>query len=98
MLQTFEIFYEAVPGLESRKYTNEQGTTRWFTGGHLDREDGPAVEYANGRVGWYLFGQRFRTPEEWAASVLEWNNKPNDPAAVQEFLRPILAKQTKNLI
>ncbi len=37
---------------ESNKY--------WFLNGKLHREDGPAVECANGTKYWYLNGQRHR--------------------------------------
>lgn len=29
--------------------------------GHLHREDGPAVEYADGSQSWYLYGELHRT-------------------------------------
>ncbi len=33
---------------------DEYGTKRWYLNGNLHREDGPAVEYANGKKYWYL--------------------------------------------
>ena len=33
---------------------DEYGTKRWFLNRNLHREDGPAVEYANGDKSWYL--------------------------------------------
>ena len=34
--------------------------TEWFLNGKYHREDGPAVEYANGSKVWYLNGKRHR--------------------------------------
>lgn len=33
---------------------------KWYLNGKLHREDGPAVEYANGEKCWYLNGKRHR--------------------------------------
>jgi|SRR5579859_2184614 len=40
--------------------TNSFGDKFWFLDSRLHREDGPAVEYANGYKAWYLRGQRHR--------------------------------------
>ena len=34
--------------------TNSYGTKRWFLNGSLHREDGPAIEYADGDKSWFL--------------------------------------------
>ena len=34
------------------------GTKKWLLNGVLHREDGPAVEYADGSKGWYLNGKQ----------------------------------------
>jgi hypothetical protein len=39
---------------KSESETDEYGTKRWFLNGKYHREDGPAVEYANGSKEWYL--------------------------------------------
>lgn len=40
---------------------DDYGTTRWFNeAGQYHREDGPAIEWANGDKIWYLNGQRHR--------------------------------------
>ena len=45
------------------KYTVQVYTygTTWCLDGQLHREDGPAVEYADGAKAWYLNGQLHRT-------------------------------------
>lgn len=32
---------------------------RWYKGARLHREDGPAVEYYNGEIEWWLNGYQF---------------------------------------
>jgi len=39
-------------------HTNGNGTTRWFLNGERHREDGPAIEYADGDKYWYLNGEQ----------------------------------------
>jgi hypothetical protein len=49
--------------------------TEWFLNGKLHREDGPAVEYANGDRDWYLNGQLHRTDGpacEWTDGTSFW--------------------------
>lgn len=74
------------------------GTEIWCYNDVRSREDGPAVIYKEGIVLWYLDGKRFMTPEKWARAVLNKHEQPSDPEDVARFLRPILAKQTKDLI
>jgi hypothetical protein len=33
------------------------GTNYWIINGHFHREDGPAIEYANGNKEWFLNGE-----------------------------------------
>ena len=40
--------------------TNSYGTKKWHLNDKLHREDGPAVEYADGNKFWYLNGKRHR--------------------------------------
>ena len=42
---------------------DEFGTKRWYVNGKLHREDGPAVEYANGSKHWYLNGVNYAEVE-----------------------------------
>jgi hypothetical protein len=39
---------------------DEEGTKRWYLNGKLHREDGPAIEYANGAKEWWLNGKLHR--------------------------------------
>ena len=39
---------------------HENGTKEWWLNGKLHREDGPAVECADGYKAWYLNGKRHR--------------------------------------
>ena len=51
------------------------GTTRWYLDGKLHRENGPAVEYADGNKWWYLNGKRHRADGpavEYADGTKEW--------------------------
>ena len=43
---------------------DEAGSKFWYLNGEQHREDGPAVEYANGYKGWYLHGKHC-TEEEF---------------------------------
>jgi hypothetical protein len=37
------------------------GTKRWYVNHKLHREDGPAIEYANGNKSWYVHDELHRT-------------------------------------
>jgi hypothetical protein len=50
-------------------------TTRWYLKNKLHREDGPAIECANGTKSWYLNGQCHREDGpaiEWANGDKSW--------------------------
>ena len=54
---------------------NECGDKEWYRNGQLHREDGPAIEYANGYIAWYQNGQRHREDGpavEYANGDKEW--------------------------
>ncbi len=36
--------------------TDEDGNKYWYLNDKLHREDGPAIEYANGNKSWYING------------------------------------------
>ena len=74
------------------------GTKYWYINDKLHREDGPAVEHANGNKWWYIQGKQYPDIQKWAKAVLQMQKKPAEPNDVQEFLRTILSKQTKDLI
>ena len=49
--------------------------TEWYLNGELHREDGPAVEWANGSKQWYLNGNRHREngpAVEWFNGFKSW--------------------------
>jgi len=55
---------------------DKYGTKRWFLNGKYHREDGPAVEYADGYRAWYLNGKRNREDGpaiEYANGDKEWH-------------------------
>ena len=49
--------------IEYKVVVNEYGTKFWYLNGKLHREDGPAVEYANGDKFWCLNGTRVTEAE-----------------------------------
>ena len=74
------------------------GDKYWYNHGKCHREDGPAIEHRNGSKQWFLNGNYHPNIQEWGEAVLKHQKKPSDPKSVQEFLRLILAKQTKEMI
>ena len=60
------------------EYTVEvynNGDRFWYLNDKLHREDGPAIEFADGTKGWYLNGKRHRQDGpaiEWADGDKEW--------------------------
>jgi hypothetical protein len=56
-------------------HIDKLGTKRWILNGQRHREDGPAVEYADGSRCWYLNGLLHREDgpaEEWAGGSMCW--------------------------
>ena len=54
---------------------DSEETTRWYLKNKLHREDGPAIEYADGTKSWYLNGQLHREDGpaiEWADGDKYW--------------------------
>ena len=41
-------------------HTDGRGTITFRQYGRLHREDGPAVEYEDGNVAWYIHGQEYK--------------------------------------
>jgi hypothetical protein len=68
--------------------TDKHGTKRWYLNNQLHREDGPAVEYANGDKYWHLNGKLHREDGpaiEYADGDKEWyingyRNREDGPA------------------
>ena len=54
---------------------DKYGTKRWYLHGKCHREDGPAVEFADGSKSWYLNDQLHREDGpaiEWADGTKQW--------------------------
>jgi hypothetical protein len=58
---------------------DEFGNKFWHINGECHREDGPAVEYANGDIDWYLNGDcydtfdKYVTAAKWTGEqIVEW--------------------------
>ena len=49
---------------------DDDGVKRWLLNGEYHREDGPAVEWSNGRKEWYLNGNQHRED----GPAIEWRN------------------------
>ena len=47
---------------QSECVTDQFGNKRWYDNGQLHRKDGPAVERADGRKEWWLYGRRIADP------------------------------------
>jgi len=57
------------------KVFEEAGIKHWYLNGELHREDGPAVEWANGFKAWYRNGELHREDgpaAEWATGDKYW--------------------------
>jgi hypothetical protein len=62
-------------GVNYEVYNHIDECRRWYSNGILHREDGPAVEYADGDKMWYLNGQLHREDGpavEWINGDEEW--------------------------
>ena len=53
--------------------TDGYGTKYWYQNGQLHREDGPAIEYADGNRYWFQNGQLHRED----GPAVEWANGSN---------------------
>lgn len=74
------------------------GSEEWYKNGKMHRIDGPAAVYGNGDMHWYVDGKLYSDKKNWACAALEHQGKPADPDSVENYLRTILQKQTKDLI
>jgi hypothetical protein len=69
---------DAVDMIIPKNYTGSIETTdaiKWYLNGKLHREDGPAIEYADGTKEWYLNGMRHREDGpavEWFYGTKAW--------------------------
>lgn len=97
IFEAYEEFKGFGRSKEPHVETDENGTINYMQGPYLHREDGPAIEYTDGKHSFWLDGQ-FYTAKNWAREMLNRQGKPRDNESVDEFLRPILAKQAQNFI
>lgn len=74
------------------------GDVAWYKNGKLHREDGPAITTHEGKTVYALNDRLFLGPNQWAEKVLQMHDKPYDRESIVAFLRPIIAKQTQDLI
>ena len=51
------------------------GIKQWVVNDLCHREDGPAVEGANGAKFWYIHGKKYETEEEWEVALYELKAK-----------------------
>jgi hypothetical protein len=57
----YELYVEnAAANEQPQMKVNKYGVKEWRLHGKLHREDGPAIEWANGSKHWYLHGKRHR--------------------------------------
>jgi hypothetical protein len=76
--------------------TNGLGDKSWYLNDKLHREDGPAVEYANGSKFWYLNGKLHREDGpaiEWADGDKSWHL--NGKKVIEE---EVMAKQEQESV
>jgi hypothetical protein len=76
---------------------NERGTKFWYKDDLLHREDGPAIELANGDKGWYKNGKLHRENSpavEFADGTKSWwlNGKQLNCQSQEEFERLVRLK------
>jgi hypothetical protein len=65
-------------------------TKSWYLNGELHREDGPAIEWADGTKSWYLNGNLHREDGpavEWANGDKQWclNHEEVHPEAIVDL-------------
>ena len=53
------------------------GKKEWFLNGNLHREDGPAVEYANGTKYWCLEGKDFLYEKRYWEALEKYKREKN---------------------
>lgn len=98
----FETYIGKHAKLQPKLYISPMGKKIWTSDGTLDgiwgREDGPAYTTEEGNIVWWFMDQRYPSPQAWAKAILNYYDKPAEPEDVAVYLRPILQKQTKEMI
>lgn len=93
----FELYAEAARPKKHQQpqpkmYVREQGIKYWFLpDGVCHRDDGPAVEYRDGRKFWFIKGKQFTDVAAWAAAALKYKKiKPTQQkidAKIQQVMQ-----------
>ncbi len=70
--------------MKNGKYTDPDGTQRWFKDGKLHREDGPAIIWPSGYQEWYKDGKEITDDIiKWAKDRdIDLNNLSDDDKMV----------------
>ena len=57
-------------------FTHSDGAAGWYSNGKLHRLDGPAIEYANGKKEWWVYGEEIKdlTSFNLLANMLKLKN------------------------
>ena len=79
---------------------NKYGTKEWYLNGQRHREDGPAIEWADGSKEWYLNDQYHREDGpaiEWADGSKYWYLNDKN-VTEEEFKKFRLKKNLQDLI
>ena len=61
--------------VKNGRYVDKDKNAFWYKDGLFHREDGPAIEWADGSKAWYLNGQKHRIDGpavEWADGHKQW--------------------------
>jgi hypothetical protein len=61
--------------MKNGPHVDEDDTIRWYLNDKLHREDGPAVEHADGTKFWYRYNKLYREDgptEEWSSGTVDW--------------------------
>ena len=69
----YERFLAVTENTRQNPVIDSDGTKRWYNeNGQLHREDGPAVERADGRKEWHVNGKFYNTIPEWVEALFEF--------------------------
>jgi len=69
--------YKTVKEITGKGYeyiVDEYGNKSWYINGNKHREDGPAIEWADGSKYWYINGNYYgdKEPDNWICLVIEY--------------------------
>ena len=66
--------------------TDTDGTKSWWLNGERHREDGPAIEYANGGKEWWLNGKQYTEKEYWVQLIRSGLVKRDNPKVLSGII------------